>query len=107
MALNRLPWIGASLFISGTGASLLILLVYVDDILVTGPDIRLITRLISNLNTTFALKDLGNAHFFLGVEMSRTSATLYLTESKYITDLLLKTHMEGAKPFRSPASSFS
>ena len=69
---------------------------YVDDILFNGPNKQLVVKLVSDLNATFALKDLGDIHYFLGIEVHRNPAALYFTQSKYITNLLLKTNMEGA-----------
>ena len=94
-----------SLFIFGQGDSLLSLLAKANNILVTRPNKQLIVKLVSNLNA-FALKDLGDNHYFFGIEARRTMTALYLTQSKYITDLLHKTIMEGAKPSRSPAKVF-
>ena len=94
---------GNSLFISSKGDSLLLLLVYVDDILVTRPNQLLISQLISDLNAVFALRHLGDVHYFLGIEIHRTTTALHLTQSKYIIDFLIKTNIDGAKPSKSHA----
>ncbi|XP_030494683.2 uncharacterized mitochondrial protein AtMg00810-like [Cannabis sativa] len=83
------------------GASLVYLLVYVDDILINVSN----TRLISNLNKVFSLKDLGPIHYFLGVEIYCDTTGMYLTQTKNITDLLPRLHMEGAKSCPNPTSS--
>lgn len=80
------------------------LLIYVDDILLTGNNLRAMTDLISALGATFALKDLGDAHYFLGMETIRTSKGLFLSQCKYIIDLLRRTSFDGAKPISSPMS---
>uniref|UniRef100_A0A803QJ64 Reverse transcriptase Ty1/copia-type domain-containing protein n=1 Tax=Cannabis sativa TaxID=3483 RepID=A0A803QJ64_CANSA len=94
-----------SLFIYGSGLNLIVLLVYVDDILVTGPNQHLMSQLIADLNQLFSLKDLGEVHYFLGVEIFRNSIAMYLSQAKYITDLLVKLNMKGAKPCPNPSSS--
>ncbi|KAL5775315.1 hypothetical protein ACOSP7_012872 [Xanthoceras sorbifolium] len=78
------------------------LLVYVDDIIITGSDPTLITLLVSQLHKSFALKDLGALSYFLGIEVSSTSTGLHLSQQKYITDLLHRTGMLTARPFPSP-----
>jgi histone deacetylase 1/2 len=46
-------------------------LVYVDDIIVTGSSKEAISTLIKDLNTNFAIKDLGELHFVLGIEVKK------------------------------------
>lgn len=97
--------VDSSLFILHSGSVRIFLLIYVDDIIITGPGDALIRSLITKLQQEFPLKDLGPLHFFLGIQVSRTLAGLHLCQSKYITDLLHRTHMQDAKPSKSPCAS--
>ncbi|CAH9086511.1 unnamed protein product [Cuscuta europaea] len=93
-----------SLFIYSSGSTLLFLLVYVDDIIQTGNDSRFLESFISALAGRFSLKDLGSLSYFLGLEASRTSSGLFLTQHKYISDLLSRTGMNSAAPTPTPVS---
>lgn len=62
---------------------------------------------IQRLGTHFAMKDLGDLHFFLGIEAKRTSTALVLTQTKYTSDLLTRTHMQDSKPCPTPLASGS
>jgi histone deacetylase 1/2 len=77
-------------------------LIYVDDILVTGSSSIQIDTLIRSLQSIFQVKDLSSLSYFLGVEIDRNSQGLHLCQTKYICDLLHHTKMVGAKPFTSP-----
>ena len=67
------------------------MLVYVDDIIVTGNNPMFIKSLVTKLNTEFSLKDLGNLDYFLGIEVRpQSNGALILTQSRYIRDLLGK-----------------
>ncbi|KAL4285046.1 hypothetical protein GQ457_16G030870 [Hibiscus cannabinus] len=55
-----------SLFIKGSGDTLVALLVYVDDIILAGKDLKLLAEVQTFLQTHFKLKDLGNLKYFLG-----------------------------------------
>jgi len=91
-----------SLFTLHTDNTKIFVLIYVDDILVTGSCSTQIATLIRNLQSIFQVKDLGSLSYFLGVEADRTSQGLHLCQTKYICDLLHRTKMAGAKPLASP-----
>ncbi|XP_058099695.1 uncharacterized mitochondrial protein AtMg00810-like [Magnolia sinica] len=93
-----------SLFVYYNDDAHLFFLIYVDDILVTGTHQTMISSLISQLQLQFKMKNLGDLHFFLGIQAHRDSFGLHLRQTKYINDLLHRTKMAGAKPFPSPCS---
>lgn len=81
-------------------------MIYVDDILVIGNDPAAVQKLISQLNSSFSLKHLGDLDFFLGIEVKRFSdGSLHLSQRKYIRDLLERAGMLNAKGLKSPMSS--
>ncbi|KAH9714583.1 hypothetical protein KPL71_020707 [Citrus sinensis] len=94
-----------SLFFKRSGNDMILLLIYVDDIIVTGNNNAEIEQLISNLSSTFALKDLGNLNFFLGIEVIRNDETLVLSQSKYIKDLLAKFDLRDCKGTDTPLAT--
>ena len=80
----------SSLFILKQGKVLVYLLVYVDDIVLTGNHPDFLTSLIKQLSQAFELKDLGPFHYFLGLHITRTSKGLFLSQTLYAHDLLVK-----------------
>jgi len=80
---------GTFLFLRRVRTDLLLVLIYVDDIIITCNDSWAVTRLIPELGREFSLKDLGSLHYFLGVECHRTPSGLFLPQQKYIRNLLL------------------
>ncbi|XP_068336480.1 uncharacterized mitochondrial protein AtMg00810-like [Pyrus communis] len=57
------------------------------------------------LSSLFPVKDLGPLHYFLGIEVKRSSSGILLSQTKYILDLLSKAHMESSKPCVTPLST--
>ena len=94
-----------SLFIKTSSSSILYLLVYVDDIILTGSSIVLIQQMVQALHQAFSIKDLGSLNYFLGIEATRGPHGLFLSQQRYILDLLLKTKMDQAKPCPTPMVS--
>ncbi|KAJ4807334.1 Gag/pol [Rhynchospora pubera] len=91
-----------SLFIAHQNSQTTIVLVYVDDIIITGSSSSRVTALIATLQQRFALKDLGDLHFFLGIAVHYTKAGVLLSQKQYILDLLCRTHMANAQPMSTP-----
>jgi hypothetical protein len=95
----------SSLFIYNTASVLCFLLVYVDDLIITGSDSVFVSSIIDQLGVAFSIKDMGSLHFFLGMEVIPTTAGLFLSQHKYIHDILSNTNMLGAKEVSTPLST--
>lgn len=96
-----------SLFILNVGTNLLYLLVYVDDIIITGNSNDLVSQVVACLAQRFSLKDLGPLSYFLGVEVVPHLHGLLLSQRRYIKDLLTRTNMQTAKPVQTPLPTSS
>jgi hypothetical protein len=94
-----------SLFIYKSDAFTMYILIYVDDIIITCSRPSEIPKLLASLNTEFAVKDLGSLNFFLGIEVNRSSTGIFLSQQRYILDILKRTNMIEAKPVSSPMAS--
>lgn len=94
-----------SLFTLRSGNNFVYILIYVDDILVTGSCLKLIDKVIAAVARRFSLKNLGKLSYLLGLEASRTDSGIRLTQQRHTTDLLCHTNMDNAKPVTTPMSS--
>uniref|UniRef100_A0A2N9GK89 Reverse transcriptase Ty1/copia-type domain-containing protein n=1 Tax=Fagus sylvatica TaxID=28930 RepID=A0A2N9GK89_FAGSY len=93
----------SSLFIYKNDNIIAYLLLYVDDIVLTSNTPTFLDHLIAQLSKIFDLKDLGQLHYFLGLQVTRTSAGLHLNQAKYASDLLKKHNMMDSKPAKTPS----
>ncbi|XP_040944289.1 uncharacterized mitochondrial protein AtMg00810-like [Gossypium hirsutum] len=84
-----------SLFILRSESRLVYVLVYVDDIIITGNDAKAIGDFVTQLNAKFSLKDLGKLNYFLGIEVNYIAQGIFLTQKKYILDLLQRASMDS------------
>jgi histone deacetylase 1/2 len=80
-------------------------LVYVDDIIVASSSQEATNALLKDLEREFALKDLDDLHYFLGIEVKRNSEGLVLSQGKYAEDIIKKTGMSNYKPINTTLSS--
>jgi Reverse transcriptase (RNA-dependent DNA polymerase) len=94
-----------SLFLSHHQGQTTLILVYVDDIIVTESNPDLVQYYITQLSTQFAIRDLGDIHFFLGIKATSSDKGLFLSQTKYLSDLLKRSNMLNCKPTLSPMTS--
>ncbi|KAM1306524.1 hypothetical protein ACFX2H_008899 [Malus domestica] len=97
----------SSMFINTVGSAVVVLLLYVDDIIITGSSLPAIQQVIGSLTSEFDLKDLGELHYFLGIQITRTASGLFLSQAKYIQDLLQKTEMVDSKSCETPCLPYN
>jgi histone deacetylase 1/2 len=79
--------------------------VYVDDIIVTSSSKNAIMTLLQDLSHAFALKDLGDLHYFLGIEVKKSKTGLVITQEKYALDLLHRVRMKNCTTCPMPLSA--
>jgi histone deacetylase 1/2 len=94
-----------SLFIFNKSGIIIFVLVYVDDIIVTSSSNKAIASLLQDLSSSFALKDLGDLHFFLGIEVKKFSQGIGLTQEKYALDLINRVGLKNCKSLPTPLST--
>ncbi|KAE8698166.1 tir-nbs resistance protein [Hibiscus syriacus] len=92
----------SSLFVKANEGKLAILLVYVDDLIITGDDEAEILQTKENLSVRFQMKELGQLKHFLGLEVDRTHEGIFLCQQKYAKDLLKKFGMLECKSTSTP-----
>ncbi|GKE82296.1 ribonuclease H-like domain-containing protein, partial [Tanacetum coccineum] len=80
----------------------LALLVYVDDIIITGNNVAEIKKFKGFLKSKFMIKDLGKLKYFLGIEVVDTEKGISLNQRKYVLDLLSDNGMLACKPVYTP-----
>ena len=84
---------------------LAVLIVYVDDIVLTGDFEEEIPRIKGVLAKEFEIKDLGDLKYFLGMEIARSKKGIAVSQRKYVLDLLKDTAMLDCKPTDTPMDS--
>ena len=92
----------SSLFIRRGWNGLVSLLLYVDDLVITSADRDEIDHVKSQLAALFDMKDLGDLHYFLGIEVFRTLEGILISQWHYVLSMLFKFGMTECKSIASP-----
>ena len=83
---------------------ILILVLYVDDLFLTGEE-QLIAQCKRELTSEFEMKDLGLMQYFLGLEVWQKAGEIFLTQGKYVVDILQRFGMQDCKSMSVPMTT--
>ena len=92
----------STLFLRRTDKCTILLLMYVDDMIITGDDLSGIQKLKDFLSQQFNMKDLGHLSYFLGLEITHFTVGLYITQAKYASELLSRAGLTDSKTVDTP-----
>jgi hypothetical protein len=96
-----------SLFIYHRGPDTTYLLLYVDDIVLTASSAGFLKHIIEALRREFAMMDMGQLHHFLGIFVTRSADSLFLSQRQYTQDILERAGMSACKPCITPVDLHS
>jgi len=89
----------------GIEGNQLIICLYVDDLIVTGSDVKEIEVFETQMMNEFEMSDLGNLTYFLGMEFTEVAEGLVMHQMKYASDILKRFIMMNCNPSSSPAET--
>ena len=92
----------STLFLRRTNKDTILLLLYVDDMIITDDDLNGIQELKDFLSQQFEIKDLGHLSYFLGLEITHSTNRLYITQVKYASELLSRARLIDSKTVDTP-----
>jgi hypothetical protein len=94
-------------YVKRSSDSILMVAIYVDDILIFANHMNEIEKLKSQLQEKFDMKDLGEAHYCLGIQIKRNKKEgwIRINQTKYIDDILRRFNMQDSKPISTPMDS--
>ena len=92
----------SALFLRRTNKGTILLLLYVDDMIITGDDLNSIQELKDFLSQQFEMKDLGHLSYFLGLQITHSIDGPYITQAKYASELLSRAGLTDSKIVDTP-----
>ncbi|WKA11188.1 hypothetical protein VitviT2T_028713 [Vitis vinifera] len=80
----------------------LVVSLYVDDMLVTGSNVKLLADFKMEMQDVFEMSDLSIMNYFLGMEIYQCSWAIFISQRKYAMDILKKFKLESCKEVATP-----
>jgi hypothetical protein len=93
---------GNNPYIKVTQDSILLIEVYVDDIIFGSTDDRLSQKIAKDMHNEFEMSLLGELSFFLGLQIHQSNQGIFISQTKYIREILKRFGMEDCKPVTTP-----
>ena len=91
-----------NMYVKNFGDNVLNIILYVDDLVITGSQFVLIQNMKSDIQNHFEMAYLSILHYFLGIQIWHMEDGIFLSQPKYVTYLLARFHMSDCKPTPTP-----
>jgi hypothetical protein len=91
-----------NLYVKVDRDNILIIEVYVDDIIFGSDDDKMSKKFSQDMHNEFEMSLLGELTFFLGLQISQLDEGIFISQTKYIKEMLKKFGMEDCKPVSTP-----
>jgi hypothetical protein len=91
-----------NLYIKVSQGNILLIEVYVDDIIFGSDDDRLSHKFAKDMHNEFEMSLLGEISFFLGLQIHQRNQGIFISQTKYIREMLKRFRMEYCKPVITP-----
>ena len=93
----------SSLYVKSEGMqNILIVYLYVDDLIYTGTNQQMVEEFKSAMMKEYEMTDLGLMKYFLGIQVQQSKGEIFISQEKYLEDMLKKFHMKDCKPVSTP-----
>jgi hypothetical protein len=93
---------GNNLYIKVSQGNILLIEVYVDDIMFGSDDDRLSQKFAKDRQNEFEMSLLREISFFLGLQIRQSNQGIFISQTKYIREMLKRFRMEDCKPVITP-----
>ncbi|KAK8667479.1 hypothetical protein V6N13_007628 [Hibiscus sabdariffa] len=87
----------------GEDGKMFFVCLYVDDLIYTGNDVYMFEKFKQSVMREFDMSDLGKMHYFLGIEVVQSPAGIFISQRKYVRDILLRFQMNECNSVNTPA----
>ncbi|KAA3479438.1 retrovirus-related Pol polyprotein from transposon TNT 1-94 [Gossypium australe] len=77
---------------------MLIVCLYVDDLIYTGDNMEIIEQFKNSMMSEFDMSNLGLMHYFLGIEVVQFDAGIFISQKRYVQDILTRFRMQDCNP---------
>lgn len=96
-----------SVYVRGQGSSYIVVGVYVDDLTIAARQLSVMDEFKTQMSKRYEMKDLGELHFILGLQVKRdrSARTLHLSQQHYIETILERFNVSDLRPTKSPLPS--
>jgi hypothetical protein len=91
-----------NLYIKSEGDDLLVVLVYVDEIICGCTNDSCAQWFSNSMQTKFEMSMIGELPYFLGLQVNQSSVGIFISQEKYLKEMLKKFQMEGSSPISTP-----